>query len=91
MAQKRNPLQQAEQVVNLLSRSTQSRDIDESRICVMMQEYVDHLPRDVAQDPSQLGAWLYSCGECSHEEEAAVNGSITFLPLQVCTLDVTSQ
>ncbi len=50
---------------------------------MLVQEYADHMPGALAQDPSQLGAWLYSCGNSSHDEEAAVSGTMPGLPLQV--------
>ena len=49
----------------------------------MVQEYADHLPGALAQDPSQLGAWLYSCEEASHDEGAAMARTMPDLPLQV--------
>ena len=49
----------------------------------MVQEYAEHLPGALAQDPSQLGAWLYSCEEASHDEEAALSRAMPDLPLQV--------
>ena len=49
----------------------------------MVQEYADHLPGALAQDTSQLGAWLYSCEEASHDEVAAMSMTMPDLPLQV--------
>ena len=49
----------------------------------VVQEYTDHLPRALAQDPAQLGAWLYSCEQASHDEEAAMSETLPDLPLQV--------
>ena len=49
------------------------------------QEYASHLPGGLARDPSQLGAWLYSCGDTSHDEEAAISGTMPDLALQVNT------
>ena len=41
------------------------------------------MPEALTQDPSQLGAWLYSCELASHEEEAAMCATMPDLPLQV--------
>ena len=51
-----------------------------------VQEYADHLPGALAQDPSQLGAWLYSCSSASHDEAAAISRTMPHLSLQVLNL-----
>lgn len=43
------------------------------------------MPGAPTQDPSQLGAWLYSCELAAHDEEAAMGATMPDLPLQVET------
>ncbi|CAL5223560.1 g6093 [Coccomyxa viridis] len=67
---------------SLLQLHVEDAKWSQAGIRTCLQEYADHLPGALAQDPSQLGAWLYSCEETSHDEEAAMAKTMPDLPLQ---------
>ncbi len=48
-----------------------------------MQDYAECLPADVRERPERLGAWLYSCADVAHLEEASLQAIMPSTLLQV--------
>ncbi|EIE18129.1 hypothetical protein COCSUDRAFT_60504 [Coccomyxa subellipsoidea C-169] len=52
----------------------------------LVQDYAECLPADVRERPERLGAWLYSCADVAHLEEASLQAIMpsTLLQERVC-------